>query len=166
MNPLRGPPLVVAFVRMKLAGLAKTTMLAGAQFGTPPKDSVSARIAAIVAIDLVMGLFAALSPAVAAETFRQLKGKEITARFSGMEFSDDVHWAYVFVRDGSAISYSMGSKSFDRWHVDKDGLCIDSERAERRCYQVWVAGNNVQFRPIGVDVPLEGVLTKPKKRSP
>jgi hypothetical protein len=31
----------------------------------------------------------------AAETMRPVKGREITKKFTGMEFRDDVHWAYI-----------------------------------------------------------------------
>ena len=119
-------------------------------------------IAAALAISL-----AALQAAGAAEPFRQLKGKDIKARFAGMEFTDDVHWADDFSRDGRIASFSMGKKSASRWRVEKDQLCIAREREEERCYQVSVSGNSVQLREPGVEVFLDGVLQKPAaRRSP
>ena len=32
----------------------------------------------------------------AGDNFRHLTGPEITARFSGMEFTDEVHWGLIF----------------------------------------------------------------------
>jgi hypothetical protein len=46
-------------------------------------------------------LAAGVSAALAAEPFRQLTGPEIKARFAGMEFTDEVHWAMVFGCDSS-----------------------------------------------------------------
>jgi hypothetical protein len=43
--------------------------------------------------------------------FRQLKGREITARLTGMERTDDVHWALVFDNGGRLNSFSMGTES-------------------------------------------------------
>jgi hypothetical protein len=106
----------------------------------------------------------ALHAASAAEPFRPLKGKDIKARFAGMEFTDDVHWADVFGRDGRISSFSMGKKSTGKWRVEKDQLCIARQSEEERCYQVSVAGNSVQLREPGVEVFLDGVLQKPAAR--
>jgi hypothetical protein len=100
---------------------------------------------------------------VAADEYRQLKGRDIVGRFSGMEFSDEVHWAYVFNPDRTVRSFSMGKKSSGKWLVQKDALCIETDHAGRRCYQVWAGRNDVQLRPIGIDAPLEGTIGKPRK---
>src|SRR4051794_15912432 len=80
----------------------------------------------------------------AADTFRQLKGPEIRAKFSGMEFTDDVHWALVFGRDGTLSSFEMGAAAKGRWRVEKDELCLTYTRQGRRCHEVWVSGKNAQ----------------------
>jgi hypothetical protein len=100
---------------------------------------------------------------LAADTYRPLSVKEIKANFTGMEFTDDVHWAYVFNRDGTILSYSMGRNGKGRWWTEQGGLCLE-EGAEQRCYRVWTEGDKVQLRPIGVHAPLEGVIMKPRKR--
>jgi hypothetical protein len=126
-------------------------------------SAVAGRSRTVVAAALAISL-AALHAAAAAEPFRQLNGKDIKARFAGMEFTDDVHWADVFGRDGRITSFSMGKKSIGKWRVDKDRLCIAREREEERCYQVSVSGNSVQLREPGVEVILDGVLQKPAVR--
>ena len=109
-------------------------------------------------------LVVAISPTFAAETFRQLKGREITARFSGMEFTDDVHWALVFEKGGRLASFSMGKASRGTWRVEKDEQCSDTGRGEQ-CQQVWVSGKSVQLRRPGLDIFEGSVLQKPKARS-
>src|SRR4051812_44799218 len=82
----------------------------------------------------------------AAETFRQLKGPETRTKFSGMEFTDHVHWALVFGRDGTVSSFEMGAAGKGTWRVEKDELCLDYSRQGRCCHQVWISGKNVQLR--------------------
>ena len=117
---------------------------------------------------LGFGLMLCLGLAVesdAAETFRQLKGPEIRAKFSGMEFTDDVHWALVFGRDGTLSSFEMGAAGKGTWRVEKDELCLNYSRQGRRCHQVWMSGKNVQLRRPG-ELPEDGVLQKPAARKP
>src|SRR5215203_2508103 len=102
------------------------------------------------------GSFAfAASVAPAAELFRQLSGPEIKRRFAGMEFTDEVHWALVFRRDGDLASFEMGAAGKGTWNVEKNELCLQYGREGRRCHEVWVSGNNVQLRSEG-DFPKMG----------
>lgn len=101
--------------------------------------------------------------ASAADDFRRLRGKEITARFNGMEFTDEVHWAYVFEKGGRLNIFSMGRPGMGSWKVDKDELCLDRPPDEPRCYEVWVSGQNVQLRR-EPEIPDEGILQKPQRR--
>src|SRR4051812_49840471 len=110
---------------------------------------------------LAVGLVA---QAGAVDSFRQLKGPEIRAKFSGMEFTDNVHWALVFGRDGTLSSFEMGAAGKGTWRVEKDELCLNYSRQGQRCHEVWVSGKNVQLRRSG-EVPEDGVLQKPAKRS-
>jgi hypothetical protein len=104
-----------------------------------------------------------VSAALAAEPFRQLKGREIASRFPGMELTDEVHWAYVFENGGHLRSNSMGTAGTGTWKVDKDELCLDRPPDEPRCYEVWVSGQNVQLR-YEPALPEEGILQKPQSR--
>jgi len=109
------------------------------------------------------GVVTVAGVAAAAEPFRQLKGAEIKTRFSGMEFTDDVHWATVFAKNGSFASYEMGAVGKGRWTVVKDELCLTETGAAHRCYQIWASGKDVQLRREGM-LPENGVLQKPVKR--
>ena len=113
---------------------------------------------------MALGALAATAGAtVAADSFRRLKGREITARFSGMEFTDDVHWAQVFARGGRLSTFAMGKASGGIWGVQNDELCWENGRGPR-CHEVWISGTKVQLRTPGIDIYDEGVLRKPKER--
>jgi len=43
-----------------------------------------------------------------------------------MELTDDAHWGEVFERNGTLTITSMGHKSFGKWRVQKDQLCLDT----------------------------------------
>jgi hypothetical protein len=101
--------------------------------------------------------------ALAAEPFRHLTSREIAARFTGMELTDEVHWAYVIERGGRLNIFSMGRPGTGAWKVDKNELCLDRPPDEARCYEVWVSGQSVQLRR-EPEIPDEGILQKPQKR--
>jgi hypothetical protein len=113
-------------------------------------------------ITAAIGLLLATA-ALAAESFRHLKGREIAARFTGMELTDEVHWAYVFERGGRLNIFSMGRPGTGSWKVDRNELCLGRPPDETRCYEVWVSGRNVQLRR-EPGIPDEGILQKPQKR--
>jgi hypothetical protein len=102
--------------------------------------------------------------AEAAEKFQKLSGSQIQAKVAGMEITDEVHWGDVFERNGMLVTYSMGRKSLGKWRVQKDELCPDRGKDDGGCYQVWIAGKNVELRREGSMIPLEGVLQRPKER--
>jgi hypothetical protein len=102
--------------------------------------------------------------ALAAEPFRQLNGGEIRARLTGMEFTDGVHWAFVFGQGGHLSSISMGRRGSGQWWVREDRLCLrPPESLLSRCYEVWLSGAGVQLREPGIEVYDEGILQKPQK---
>ena len=92
-------------------------------------------VAAFVAIALLL-------PAIShgAERFQKLSGSQIRAKFTGMEMTDNVHWADVFGANGELRTFSMGKKKDGKWRVDKDELCLDPGKDEGGCYQVWLSG--------------------------
>ena len=98
----------------------------------------------------------------AAEKFQKLTGAQITARFAGMEMSDDVHWRDRYERNGTITSTSMGKNRSGTWRVEKNELCIDFSKDQGGCYEVWLAGKKVEFRRQGFDGSIqEGTLQNP-----
>jgi hypothetical protein len=104
---------------------------------------------------------------VAQEQFKKLSGTEIRAKFTGMEFTDEVHWGEVYGANGKLTSEEMGKKRAGTWRIEKNQLCTDyGKDTGTSCYEVWVSGKNVQLRiQDSPALPLEGVLERPR-RSP
>src|SRR5262245_35162587 len=79
-----------------------------------------------------------------------------------MELTDEAHWGEVFERNGALTITSMGHKSAGKWRVQKDQLCLDTGKEPGGgCYEVWLAGTNVELSTHASRTPVEGVLQKP-----
>ena len=103
--------------------------------------------------------------AVAAENFQKLSGAQIRTKFSGMQLTDEVHWRYVYDRDGRLRSYSMGTKKIGKWTVEKDELCLYLKEPDDGCYEVSLSGKRIEMKPSGLGLTLEGVLQTPADRN-
>lgn len=79
-----------------------------------------------------------------------------------MEFTDEVHWAYVFGRDGRMTVSSLGKQGKGSWRVEKDELCTSGGPDASGCSEVWASGNAVELRREG-RLPEEGILKRPRK---
>jgi hypothetical protein len=119
-----------------------------------------------VGVGLVFVGILAIGPgALAGDNFQKLTGPQIQARFAGMELTDEVHWDDLYQQNGVLITNEMGHKTTGKWRVQKDLLCLDRGRElGNGCFEVWLAGKNVQLRNKESSLPLEGVLEKPKDR--
>lgn len=102
--------------------------------------------------------------AEAAQKFQRLTGPQIRTRFSGMEMTDEVHWGDVYAANGTLTTYSMGRKTVGKWRVQGSELCLDRGQDDSGCYEVWMAGKKVELRRAGSQLPLEGVLQRPRAR--
>jgi hypothetical protein len=94
----------------------------------------------------------------AAESGQKLSGSQIRAKFTGMQVTDEVHWRFVYDRDGTLRSYSMGTKIVGKWAVEKDELCLYLGESDDGCYEVSLSGKRVEMKPSGLGATLEGVL--------
>ena len=103
--------------------------------------------------------------AVAAENARKLSGAQIRAKFAGMQLTDEVHWRYVYDRDGTLRSYSMGTKTVGKWAIEKDELCLYLKEPDDGCFEASLSGKRIEMRPSGLGLPLEGVLQAPADRN-
>jgi hypothetical protein len=120
---------------------------------------------AVLAIATGLGLCVSGPNGDAAEKFQKLTGTQIRAKFTGMEMTDNVHFADVFGANGGLRTYSMGRKQDGKWRVEKDELCVDRGKDDGGCYQVWISGKNVEFRRAGLPAALEGILQHPAARN-
>ena len=121
-----------------------------------PKKEVTAAIIA------TLGAFAFASNAAAEQKFQKLTGAQIQAKFPRMELTDEAHWGEVFEQNGTLTITSMGHKSVGKWRIQKDQLCLETgSEPGGGCYEVWLAGRNVELRNRASSTPLEAVLQKP-----
>jgi hypothetical protein len=127
---------------------------------------VEIRVKARMTTALVFVGVAAAGPGVwAEEKFQKLTGPQIQARFAGMEVTDQVHWNDFYQPGGMLISNEMGRKTTGKWRIQKDELCLERGRdLGSGCYEVWLSGKNMQLKTKDSNLPLEGVLEKPKDR--
>jgi hypothetical protein len=128
-----------------------------------PRASKSKQRLSVLAA-LLLGIVLSPSGAMAAERFQKLTGPQIQSNFAGMETTDGTHWADVYQRNGTLLTYSMGRKTAGKWRVEKNELCIERGPDDGGCYQVWLSGSKVELRREGSNLPLEGVLQKPTER--
>ena len=94
----------------------------------------------------------------AAEKSKRLSGAQIRAKFSGMQFTDEVHWRDVYQRDGTLRSYSMGRKQIGKWRVEKDELCLDLPEPDGGCFEVASTATGFILTPQAAGQTLEGIL--------
>ena len=80
-----------------------------------------ARLAALT----IGGLIGYEISALAEDLFKKLSGAQIRAKFTGMEFTDEVHWGQVYESNGKLRSEEMGTKRTGTWRIQKDQLCTD-----------------------------------------
>ena len=99
------------------------------------------RFAAAASLTLVIG-----HPAPTADTFRKLNESEIRAKLAEKEITDDIHFGYQYMRDGTIKIFSMGEKATGTWRVKNGQLCVEARPQDTDCYGVWLSGNKVQFR--------------------
>jgi hypothetical protein len=118
----------------------------------------------IIAVVAVASISIEVS-AVAAEGPQKLSGAQIRAKFAGMQLTDEVHWRYVYDRDGRLRSYSMGTKKVGKWAVEKDELCLYLKEPDDGCYEVSLSGKSIEMKPSGLGLTLEGVLQTPADRN-
>ena len=96
------------------------------------------------------------------EKFQKLTAGQIRAKLAGMELTDNVHCRDLYQRNGTIMSTSMGRKRTGKWRIQKDQLCLETgSEPGRGCYEVWLAGRNVELRNRASSTPLEAVLQKP-----
>lgn len=128
----------------------------------PSTEKCGMRSLVVIVLGAVIGWLFLGANSTLAQNFQKLTGGQIQARFAGMELTDDTHWRDHFGRNGSLTIQSMGRKRAGKWRVEKNELCLDYSKDEGGCYEVWLAGTNVELRwPENVAPAVEGKLQRP-----
>jgi hypothetical protein len=103
--------------------------------------------------------------AVAAENFKRLSGAQIRAKVTGMQLTDEVHYRFVYDRDGTLRSYSMGVKKVGKWTVENEQLCLYFQEPDDGCYEVSLSGSQIEMKPSGLGGAIDGLLQPPTDRN-
>ena len=98
---------------------------------------------------------------VAAQSLRKLSGAQIRAKLAGMQLTDEVHYRFVYDRDGTLRSYSMGTKKVGKWTIERDELCLYLDERDDGCYEVSLTGNTIEMKPMGLGGKLDGIIQPP-----
>lgn len=80
-----------------------------------------------------------------------------------MQLTDEVHYRFVYERDGTLRSYSMGVKKTGRWTVEKNELCLYLGEPDDGCYEVTASGERIEMRPTGLGGTVDGILQTPDR---
>jgi hypothetical protein len=132
----------------------------------PPQDwKVAMKKLMTILAALAMASISVEADAVAAEDFQKLSGAQIRAKFTGMQLTDEVHWRYVYDRDGTLRSYAMGTKKVGKWAIEKDELCLYLKEPDDGCFEVSLSGKRIEMTPSGLGLTFEGVLQTPADRN-
>jgi hypothetical protein len=101
----------------------------------------------------------------AADNFQRLLGKQVRAKISGMQLTDEVHWRDVYDRDGTLRSYADGKERIGKWAVEKDQLCVYFKEPDDGCYEMSLSGDRIEMKPSGLGLSIEGILQTPTDRN-
>lgn len=118
---------------------------------------MNGRAVPLMAVGMGLILSAVSAPSLAEGTQR-LSGKQIRANFIGMQLTDEVHYRFVYSRDGTLRSYAMGVKKRGKWLINKDQLCLYLQEADDGCYDVSRSGDSFTLTPAGLGLALTGIL--------
>jgi hypothetical protein len=120
----------------------------------------------ILAIVTFCGAIGCQPAVLAEEQFQKLSGTQIRTKFTGMQFTDQVHWGQVYAPNGTLTSEEMGRKRVGTWRVVNDQLCTDlGKEGGNDCFDVWISKKKVQLKILGsAELPFEGVLEIPPNR--
>jgi hypothetical protein len=113
----------------------------------------------------IVGSTSWAASAVAAENFKRLSGAQIRARVTGMQLTDEVHYRFVYDRDGTLRSYSMGIKKVGKWTVENDQLCLYFREPDDGCYEVSLSGGQIEMKPSVLGGAIDGLLQLPTDRN-
>ncbi|TYO65897.1 hypothetical protein FXV83_14585 [Bradyrhizobium hipponense] len=105
-----------------------------------------------------LGLITFHAGFAAAKDVQFLTGAQIRAGLTGKQLTDEVHYRFVYDRDGTLRSYSMGVKKICKWRVEKDELCLDLGETDDGCYRVTLSGERIELMPTGLGGSLDGIL--------
>lgn len=77
---------------------------------------------------VVVGLTVVASATASAENVRNFSGAQIRARLIGMQLTDEVHYRFVYERDGTLRSYSRVRRRSENGPLGRTSCVFGSEK--------------------------------------
>jgi copper homeostasis protein CutC len=111
-------------------------------------EAAMKRLMKIIAVAAVASISLEVS-SVAAENSQKLS-RESNSRKIHRDAAHEVHWRYVYDRDGRLRSYSMGTKKIGKWAVEKDELCLYLKEPDDGCYEVALSDVRIEMCLLGI----------------
>ena len=130
---------------------------------SPRLDAAMRNVVTILAAATLSSVSCEIS-VVAAES-QKLSGSQIRAKFTGMQLTDEVHYRFVYDRDGTLRSYSMGTNKVGKWAIEKEELCVYFKEPEDGCYEISLSGDRIEMKPSGLGLTIDGILQTPTDRN-
>jgi hypothetical protein len=110
------------------------------------------------ALAVALALLVFCSDASRAESFRRRSGAQIRTKVTGKVITDGTHWRETYAPRVKLVVEETGhSASIGSWRIDGDRLCKVWPGILNECYELWAAGDRVEFR-LGEFPPLEAFL--------
>jgi len=127
----------------------------------PRKDHT--RQAVWWAVGVALSLVLTVGGVHAADTFHRLSAQEMRAKIIGHVITDDTHWSQHFRPDGTLHSIVLSQLKQGTWKINGNTLCltlkIRKQETTAECYEVWLRGDQVEYRRDGVTME-EGFVRK------
>jgi hypothetical protein len=122
---------------------------------------VSMKKTSLLIVAAIVGSTSCVFSAVAAEKYKRLSGSQIRAKVTGMQLTDEVHYRFVYERDGTLRSYAMGVEKVGKWTIESDQLCLYFLEPDDGCYEISLSSSQVVMKPSGLGGAIDGVLQPP-----
>jgi hypothetical protein len=120
--------------------------------------------AARCALTVALPLLVFCRGASRAESLHRLSGAQIRTQVTGKVITDGTHWRETYAPGGKLVVEEMGhSASIGSWRIDGDRLCKIRPGILNECYELWAAGDRVEFR-LGEFPPLEAFLRQSRNK--
>jgi hypothetical protein len=108
------------------------------------------RLSATVILSLVAASVTAAD--ADADAMQRLSAAQLRAIIVGRTVTDDSHWSDRYEPDGTLNALELGVAKPGRWRLARDEMCVvrKAKRAVTECFEIWAAGDAVEYRRDGV----------------
>jgi hypothetical protein len=102
-----------------------------------------------------------LTPADAAEAFKQLTAPQIRSMIVGSVVTDESHWSDRYESSGTLMGMELGRQKLGTWKLVGNEMCVTrkTRKPVEECFEIWISKDHIEYRSNGVTLTT-GVLRK------